>query len=181
MTDAGNSNGVLLYSVNDELLNNLRTFKYYYTNFMCQGHEHKTIIQQVWILSQTVTRHCHYGNYNCSCCLPLQFSPPGCVDVLGQKPPTLSVYSEIKSRSCHHRVIQTGRIRYKWKTGADYRLQQDADRATWAPAKSVATKQQSSPFPGHMHCPTQQLLLPYEVVSVLKTTRTECDAVCFRQ
>jgi len=55
--------------------------------------------------------------------------PPGCVDVLGLKPPTLSLHSEIKSRSCHHRVIQTGRIRYKWKTEADYRLQQDADRA----------------------------------------------------
>jgi len=47
VTDAGNSNGVLLYKVKDELLNNLRTFKYYYTNFTCQGHEHKIIIQQV--------------------------------------------------------------------------------------------------------------------------------------
>jgi hypothetical protein len=52
------------------------------------------------------------------------------MEVLGQKLPTFSVYSEIKSRSCHHRVIQTGGIRYKWKTEADYRLQQDADTAT---------------------------------------------------
>jgi len=41
----------------------LRTFKSCYMNFTYQGHEHETIRQQVWILSQTVARHCHYHKH----------------------------------------------------------------------------------------------------------------------